>query len=75
MLDDTSRHTDLPLAPGVGYKADHFTALQEDPGTVAWLEVHAENYMGAGGRPISQLAHLAERFPISVHGVGLSIGG
>ncbi|MEM6587141.1 MAG: DUF692 domain-containing protein, partial [Pseudomonadota bacterium] len=47
----------------------------EDPGTVAWLEVHAENYMGAGGRPISQLAHLAERFPISVHGVGLSIGG
>ncbi|MEO0773930.1 MAG: DUF692 domain-containing protein [Pseudomonadota bacterium] len=74
MLDDTSRHTDLPLAPGVGYKADHFTALQEDPGTVAWLEVHAENYMGDGGRPIAQLSALAERFPISVHGVGLSIG-
>ena len=40
-----------------------------------WLEVHAENYMGAGGRPLAQLRHLSERFAISVHGVGLSIGG
>ena len=46
-----------------------------DPGAVAWLEIHAENYMGAGGRPLAQLRHLSERFPISVHGVGLSIGG
>ncbi|MEL6646395.1 MAG: DUF692 domain-containing protein [Pseudomonadota bacterium] len=76
MLDDqNSRHTDLPNAPGVGYKAEHFSALLEDRGPVAWLEVHAENYMGAGGRPIAQLRHLAEQFPISVHGVGLSIGG
>jgi hypothetical protein len=42
---------------------------------VDWLEIHAENYMGDGGRPLAQLRHLAERFPISVHGVGLSIGG
>ena len=40
-----------------------------------WLEIHAENYMGHGGRPLAQLRHLAERFPISVHGVALSIGG
>jgi uncharacterized protein (UPF0276 family) len=46
-----------------------------DAAPVAWLEVHAENYMGAGGRPMAQLRHLADRFPISVHGVGLSIGG
>ncbi|MDE0696183.1 MAG: DUF692 domain-containing protein, partial [Boseongicola sp.] len=38
-------------------------------------EIHAENYMGDGGRPIAQLRHLAERFAFSVHGVGLSIGG
>jgi hypothetical protein len=42
---------------------------------VGWLEIHAENYMGDGGRPLAQLRHLAERFPMSVHGVGLSIGG
>jgi uncharacterized protein (UPF0276 family) len=42
---------------------------------LGWIEIHAENYMGDGGRPIAQLRHLAERFPVSVHGVGLSIGG
>ena len=65
----------LPLAPGVGFKPQHFAALMRDPGPVAWLEVHAENYMGDGGRLQAQLRHLADRFPISVHGVGLSIGG
>lgn len=65
----------LPLAAGVGYKSDHFTGLTQDPGPVKWLEVHAENYMGEGGRPIAQLKALSEEFAISVHGVGLSIGG
>jgi hypothetical protein len=65
----------LPPGPGVGYKPQHFAGLLADPGAVCWLEIHAENYMGAGGRPLAQLRHLAERFPVSVHGVGLSIGG
>jgi len=65
----------LPPAPGVGYKSQHYTALLEDPSPVRWLEVHAENYMGDGGRPLAQLRALSERFPVSVHGVGLSIGG
>jgi len=72
---DTTPMTTLPLAPGVGFKSSHFTAISEDPGDVAWLEIHAENYMGDGGRPLAQLNALAERFPVSVHGVGLSIGG
>ena len=74
MLDATAR-TFLPASPGVGYKPQHFADILKDPGPVEWLEIHAENYMGAGGRPLAQLRHLAERFPISVHGVGLSIGG
>jgi uncharacterized protein len=65
----------LPARPGVGYKPQHFEALLSNPDPVAWIEIHAENYMGEGGRPLAQLRHLAERFPISVHGVGLSIGG
>ncbi len=73
MLDQT-QHS-LPPRPGVGYKPQHFAALVEHPEPVAWLEIHAENYMGEGGRALAQLRHLAERFPISVHGVGLSIGG
>ena len=65
----------LPARSGVGYKPQHFDQILTDPGPVSWLEIHAENYMGAGGRPLAQLRHLAERFAISVHGVGLSIGG
>ncbi len=65
----------LPARPGVGYKAQHYVAITQDAGPLGWLEIHAENYMGNGGRPIAQLRHLSERFPMSVHGVGLSIGG
>lgn len=75
MRDFSPRFESLPNAPGVGYKPQHFNALQDAPGNVAWVEVHAENYMGDGGRPLAQLAALSERFAISVHGVGLSIGG
>ncbi len=75
MLDASHSFDRLPDAPGVGYKPQHFSAIVEDAGPVRWLEIHAENYMGDGGRPIAQLRKLAELFPISVHGVGLSIGG
>ncbi len=74
MLDATSPSS-LPARPGVGYKPQHYAQIMDQPAALGWLEVHAENYMGDGGRPIAQLRHLAERFPISVHGVGLSIGG
>lgn len=70
---DHSSH--LPAAPGVGYKPQHYSDILANRGTVGWLEIHAENYMGDGGRPLAQLRYLAEHFPISVHGVGLSIGG
>lgn len=75
MLDASPRYDCLPSAPGVGYKPQHFSEIMHDPGPVEWLEVHAENYMGDGGRPLAQLRALSERFAISVHGVGLSIGG
>ena len=76
MLDATRHSFDrLPDATGVGYKPQHFSDILSDPGPVEWLEIHAENYMGDGGRPLAQLRHLSEKFAISVHGVGLSIGG
>ncbi len=73
MLDATQNT--LPAKPGVGYKPQHYSDITANPGPLGWLEVHAENYMGDGGRPLAQLRHLSEQFPISVHGVGLSIGG
>lgn len=75
MPDTVRPSTGLPATAGVGYKSAHFRGLTEDPGPVGWIEIHAENYMGDGGRPLAQLRHLADRFAVSVHGVGLSIGG
>ena len=72
MLDQTAN---LPPLPGVGYKPQHYSGILQNAKPVGWLEIHAENYMGDGGRPLAQLRYLSERFPISVHGVGLSIGG
>jgi uncharacterized protein (UPF0276 family) len=64
----------LPPQAGLGFKAQHFDALLADGGRPAFIEVHAENYMGAGGLPHAQLRALHERMALSVHGVGLSIG-
>lgn len=66
--------TDLPDAAGVGFKPQHFQAIRETGARVGFFEVHAENYMGAGGLPHAQLAALRADYPISLHGVGLSIG-
>jgi len=64
----------IPCCAGVGYKTQHLDNILNNPSSIGWLEIHAENYMGEGGRPIAQLKRLREIFPISCHGVGLSIG-
>jgi len=64
----------LPACAGVGFKPVHLTDILASPQPVGFFEVHAENYMGAGGPPHAQLTALRERYPLSVHGVGLSIG-
>lgn len=65
----------LPNLPGVGFKPEHFAAIREDAAGIGFFEVHAENYMGAGGPPHAQLAAIRVDHALSVHGVGLSIGG
>ena len=64
----------LPRRAGVGYKPRHLEDILARPGPVSWVEVHAENYMADGGPRIAGLKRLAARFPVSCHGVGLSIG-
>ena len=64
----------LPPKAGVGYKPEHLQDILASPAPVAWVEIHAENYMADGGPRIAGLKRLAERFPVSCHGVGLSIG-
>jgi uncharacterized protein len=65
----------LPPRAGLGLKAEHYRAIEETWPDVGFFEVHAENYMGAGGPPHRHLAAIAEHYRMSLHGVGLSIGG
>lgn len=68
------RTTVLPARAGLGLKPEHYDAILTDAPDVGFFEVHAENYMGAGGPPHRYLEAIAERYPLSLHGVGLSIG-
>jgi len=59
---------------GVGFKAEHFEAIVDTAPKLGFFEVHAENYMGAGGAPHRRLDKIRGLYPLSLHGVGLSIG-
>ena len=60
---------------GIGLKDEHALPLLEGAPAVDFLEIHAENYFVAGGPRLRRLERLRERLPLSLHGVGLSIGG
>lgn len=64
----------IPARGGVGLKAEHYRTIVEQRPDIGFFEVHAENYMGAGGPPHRYLSAIRERYPLSLHGVGLSIG-
>jgi hypothetical protein len=64
----------LPGGSGVGFKPEHFSEIDAASQPISFFEVHAENYMGAGGPPHAQLSRLRETYAVSIHGVGLSIG-
>jgi len=71
------RHDDrrLPIGVGVGLKPEHFAEIVETRPPIEFFEIHAENYFVAGGPFHHYLAHIREHYALSVHGVGLSIGG
>jgi len=60
---------------GAGLKPEHARDIFETPHLVDFFEIHAENYMGAGGPPHHLLRQIRSGYPVSIHGVGLSIGG
>jgi uncharacterized protein (UPF0276 family) len=75
MTSSSMRASRLPERAGLGLKSEHCRDIHEGRPDVGFFEVHAENYMGAGGPPHRHLEAIAERYPLSLHGVGLSIGG
>ncbi|MCY6379243.1 DUF692 domain-containing protein [Hoeflea prorocentri] len=67
-------HKTVPARAGAGLKSNHIDQILRDDYRIGFLEVHAENYMGEGGAPHRALTAIRQSFPLSVHGVGLSIG-
>ena len=65
----------IPPRAGVGLKPEHYRDIIDGAPDIGWFEIHAENYMGEGGPPHAYLTAVRERYPLSLHGVGLSIGG
>ena len=59
---------------GIGLRAAHYRSFMESSPRVGWLEVHSENYFGAGGYDLHVLEHVRRDYPLSLHGVGLSLG-
>ena len=64
----------IPSRAGIGLRAPHYRDVLERLPRVAWLEVHSENYFCEGGRPLDHLERIRAHYPISLHGVGLSLG-
>ena len=64
----------LPATSGVSLKACHYRCILEDDPSIGWFEIHPENYMGDGGLPHRYLTAISDRYPISMHGVGMSLG-
>lgn len=64
----------LPPTAGFGLRHPHVLQVIERPPAVDWVEVHTENYMYPGGPRLRQLEAVRERFQLSFHGVGLSLG-
>jgi|SRR6185437_7230153 len=72
-LAATNRDNQIPAKAGIGLRFQHHQAVLDTPPDLAWMEVHTENYMG-GGTSLRYLDAIRRDIPISLHGVGLSLG-
>ncbi len=75
-LTDTGWQTDgsIPVHAGIGLRSVHQDEIIERQPSVKWFEAHTENYFAAGGAQLEALQAIRQDYPLSLHGVGLSIG-
>jgi len=73
MIGGDAHRDGAPAAAGIGLRAPHVHEVIDTRPPTAWLEVHAENYLG-GGPALRSLDQLRPSYPISLHSVGLSLG-
>jgi uncharacterized protein (UPF0276 family) len=64
----------LPAVAGIGLRAPHVAEVRDSRPSIGWLEVHSENYFVDGGPALAALEAIRADYPVSLHGVGLSLG-
>jgi hypothetical protein len=64
----------LPIATGIGLRAPHVSHVLAVRPPVPWFEIHSENYFTDGGPALAALMRIRADYPLSMHGVGLSLG-
>ncbi|MDH3977106.1 MAG: DUF692 domain-containing protein [Gammaproteobacteria bacterium] len=70
-----SRFISTPIEnTGIGLRAQHYRDILEKKPDIPWFEVLSENYLSAGGLALHHLEQIRERYPVTLHGVGMSLG-
>lgn len=64
----------IPATAGIGLRSQHYREVLLNKPAVGWVEVHSENYLGKGGAPLHFLERIRRDYPVSLHGVSLSLG-
>lgn len=67
-------HKARQLATGIGWRHPHYMQVLQERPNVGFLQVHSENFFGAGGAALATLHEARQHYAISLHGVGLSLG-
>ena len=74
ILTQGSSHASPLCGAGIGLRSVHYQTILETLPNVGWFEALTDNYMGNGGLPLHYLEQVSEHYPITLHGVGLSLG-
>jgi uncharacterized protein (UPF0276 family) len=69
-----SHRRSIPAQAGIGLRSPHHEVILSQRPAVGWLEAYSENFFSPGGTHIDQLERLRAHYPLSLHGVGFSLG-
>lgn len=68
------KHKTIKDEAGIGLRSEHHLEVVANTPSVSWWEAHTENFFAAGGKQLEFLEKIASHYPLSFHGVGLSLG-
>ena len=73
-IPNTAASLGIPVRAGIGLRAAHHREVLAERPSIGWLEVHSENFFADGGQVLHVLDRARSFYPLSLHGVGLSLG-